>query len=259
MSTTSVKPSGKASTRTSQSRRSKGTSAVGHGQRRTYVVDEILADVFRGKLKAGERLVIQGLAKRFKMSQTPIREALVTLEGIGIVDSAPNCGAVVRRVTANDVREVCQVRQALECSAVQSACGRIDLATLHDLAASFKKRSKASVPKRPSAEVTRKSVALAQKLDCQLHDLIADSCGNRFLSKELGRLKLLFRGFRDVSWDRRSTSDLLRLAEEAREHFAIVDALIACDAQTASLAMAKHIQSGERYWSRGMDNREINS
>ena len=73
----------------------------------------------------GERLVIQDLATRFGVSHTPIREALVTLEGVGIIDLAPNRGAVVRRVTAVDVREVCQVRRALECEAVRRASGRI--------------------------------------------------------------------------------------------------------------------------------------
>ena len=38
-------------------------------------------------------------------------------------------------------------------------------------------------------------------MDSRLHDLIADSCGNAFLAKEIGRLKILFRVFRDVAWE----------------------------------------------------------
>ena len=59
--------------------------------------------------------MIHALAKRYQVSPTPIREALVALEANGILDLVPNCGAIVRKVTAADVREICQVRRALEC------------------------------------------------------------------------------------------------------------------------------------------------
>lgn len=222
-------------------------------------MEQLLTDIFQGRLKAGEHLVIQGLARRFGMSPTPIREALVTLEGIGIVDIQPNCGAVVRRVSEVDVREVCQVRRALECTAVRLACGRIDLQELHELAEAFRERI--GSPRRPAVNANgngRRSlqhdVDRARQLDSRLHDLIAESCGNRYLSRELGRLKLLFRTFRDVAWDRRATKDLLRFSEEAREHLAIVEALISNDAAAASRAMAAHIRSGVKYWSRGLPN-----
>ena len=41
--------------------------------------------------------------------------------GIGIIDLLPNRGAVVRRVTISEVREVCQVRRVLECEAARRA------------------------------------------------------------------------------------------------------------------------------------------
>src|SRR5205085_920465 len=81
-------------------------------------------DVFQGRLRAGAHLVTQQLAERFGVSHTPVREALIALAGIGLIDRLPNRGAVVRRVTATDVREVCQVRRALECLATRSACAR---------------------------------------------------------------------------------------------------------------------------------------
>ena len=234
---------------------SSNTNGIDHGQRRKVVVEQLLADIFQGKVKAGERLVIQSLATRFGVSQSPIREALVTLEGIGIVDIEANRGAVVRRVTETEVKEVCQVRRALECAAVRLACGRIDLSELNDLAEAFrkgtKKRSAAARKRSPAA--VKKDINTARTLDSRLHDLIAESCGNHFLSRELGRLKLLFRSFRDVSWDKRLTeSDLARFAEEAREHLTIVEALLEGDAKAASKAMSRHIRMGVKYWSRGL-------
>src|SRR5579864_2614182 len=78
-----------------------------HGLRRQTIVQSLLTDVFQGKLRAGQRLITQELAERFGVSHTPIREALIALAGIGIVDLLPNRGAVVRKVSADEVREIC--------------------------------------------------------------------------------------------------------------------------------------------------------
>ncbi len=90
-------------------------------------------------------------------------------------------------------------------------------------------------------------------MDNRLHDLIAASCGNRFLAQELSRLKVLFRAFRDVAWEQEEArNDFHRLAEEASEHLAIVEGLLAGDADAAAGAMAQHIRTGARYWGRTM-------
>ncbi|HEV3256953.1 MAG TPA: GntR family transcriptional regulator [Gemmataceae bacterium] len=218
-----------------------------HGLRRQTLVEALLADVFQGRLRAGEHLVTQDLAERFGVSQTPIREALIAVAGIGIIDLLPNRGAIVRRVTPNEVHEVCQVRRVLECEATRSACGRIDLAELHALSAGLE-RLMSLKPRSQAGFIDE-----ARVLDSRLHDLIADSCGNAFLAKELGRLKILFRAFRDVAWERyEARNDFHRLAEESGEHLAIVQALQAGDAKEAARAMARHIRSGARYWSRAL-------
>jgi DNA-binding GntR family transcriptional regulator len=210
-------------------------------------VQSILADVFEGRLHAGQHLGTQELAGRFGVSHTPVREALVALAGIGIIDLLPNRGAVVRPVTARDVWEICQVRRALECEATRRACGRIELAELHALAAELRRLRSL---KHSSAA---RFIEEARVVDSRLHDLIAASCGNAFLRKELGRLKILFRGFRDVSYTRHEArNDCHRLAEEAGEHLAIVEALLAGDRKEGARAMARHIKSGVKYWTRAM-------
>jgi DNA-binding GntR family transcriptional regulator len=219
------------------------------GQRRQTIVQSLLADVFQGRLRAGEHLVTQELAERFGVSHTPIREALITLAGIGIIDLLPNRGALVRRISPHEVREVCQVRRALECEAARSACGRIDLAELHALAEDLRRM----IARRPRAGM--RFIAEARAVDSRLHDLIAESCGNVFLAQEIARLKTLFRAFRDVAWEcSEARNDFHRLAEEAHEHLAIVEALLAGGAKEASKAMARHIRSGARYWSRALPN-----
>jgi DNA-binding FadR family transcriptional regulator len=77
------------------------------------------------------------------------------------------------------------------------------------------------------------------------------------LANEIGRLTILFRAFRDVAWDHdQARRDYRRLAEEAREHLAIVDALAEGDRRAASRAMSRHIRSGMKYWTRAFTDRD---
>lgn len=217
------------------------------GQRRQVIVESLLAEVFTGRLRAGQHLVTQDLAERFGVSHTPIREALIALAGVGVIDLLPNRGALVRQVTAKDVREVCQVRRVLECEATRLACGRIGLEELETIAAELTKLLASADRSDP------KFIEQARALDSRLHDLVASSCGNDFLAAELSRLKLLFRAFRDVSWAYdKARNDYRRLAGECHEHLAIVEALLADDAKAAARAMSQHIRSGVKYWTRSI-------
>jgi DNA-binding GntR family transcriptional regulator len=216
-----------------------------HGLRRQAIVQSLLAEVFEGRLRAGKHLVTQDLADRFGVSHTPIREALIALAGIGIIDLLPNRGAVVRLVTETDVREICQVRLVLEREATRSACGRADAAVLRVLAADIE-----SLMARPPS-LEGDYIKEARAVDSRLHDLIASSCGNAFLANELGRLKILFRAFRDVAY----THDETRIAsgrfvDESREHLAIVEAMLAGDRTAAGRAISRHILTSVEHWSR---------
>jgi DNA-binding GntR family transcriptional regulator len=217
-----------------------------HGLRRQAIVESLLRDIVQGRLRSGCHLVTQSLAKRFGVSHTPIREALIALTGIGVVDLLPNRGAIVRRVTPRDVFEICEVRRALECQAVRTACGQIDPAELESLRSELE-RLIAVKPPRP------RFIEEARAVDSRLHDTIAASCGNAFLANELTRLKTLFRAFRDVAWEmEEARNDFRRLTGEAHEHLAIVDALISGDRLAAVRAMSRHIKTGREYWSRAL-------
>src|SRR5262245_28930553 len=101
------------------------TAAFNHGRRRQSISQAVLTEIFHGRLRAGQRLITQNLADRFGVSHTPIREALIELAALGIIDLLPNRGAVVRPVTARDVLEVCEVRRVLECEATRNASGKM--------------------------------------------------------------------------------------------------------------------------------------
>jgi DNA-binding GntR family transcriptional regulator len=222
-----------------------------HGLRRQTIVASLLADVFAGRLRAGQHLITQELATRFGVSHTPIREALIAIAGLGVVDLQPNRGAVVRRVTSRDVTEVCHVRRLLECEAVRLACGRIDSDELQSLTDGLTRQNqhRLDTGSGVAGAEHRRFIEEARALDSRLHDVIAASCGNAFLVHELSRLKTLFRAFRDVSWEHdEARNDYHRLAVESREHLAIVAALAAGDGAAASRAMSRHIMAGAASW-----------
>jgi DNA-binding GntR family transcriptional regulator len=230
-----------------------GGASPARGQRRSSIVEAMLADIFAGQLQAGERLVTDRLAARYAVSHTPIREALITLAGIGLIDLLPNRGAVVRSLSRKEVREVCGVRRALECEAVRRAAKRIPQADLKPLAEAFQRLSSVAPDGSGVVDDGEAIFAEARQRDSELHDLIAAHCDNDFLRAELNRLKLLFRAFRDGSYSVVAAArDFRRIPEEAREHLAIVEALLSGDATLAVSMLGRHIRQGVKYWSRGL-------
>jgi DNA-binding GntR family transcriptional regulator len=207
---------------------------VNRGSLRPQVTSRILAAVFEGRFRPGQRLVVQRLAELYGVSPTPVREALVELAGLRIVDLLPNRGAVVRPFGPPEVRDITQVRRVLEAEAARSACGRADpreLAALdHELT------RLAGLPRNEEWDRD------ARAADTWLHGLIAQACGNARLTAEINRYLTLVRTLRDVS-HRRDAWTNYRRTDDIAEHQAIVRALLARDAEEAARAMLRHIDS----------------
>lgn len=82
---------------------------------RERYVAEILRDaILRGDLKPGEKLDQSGIAKRLRVSRTPVRNALLILSNEGLVEMAPHLGAVVSQISAEEVEEIYFLRGILE-------------------------------------------------------------------------------------------------------------------------------------------------
>jgi DNA-binding GntR family transcriptional regulator len=101
--------------------------------------------ILDGHIAPGTRLREESLAAAYRVSRTPIREALIVLGGSGLVQLERNRGATVLALSATDVREVYQIRAVLEAEAASLAATRLtaeqldrldrscdELATLHD-------------------------------------------------------------------------------------------------------------------------------
>ena len=78
------------------------------------IARDIERDIFRGRLRPGEKLREEELAERFRASRHHIREALGRLVRVGIVVRERNRGASVRRFTGDEMRQIYEVREILQ-------------------------------------------------------------------------------------------------------------------------------------------------
>ncbi|QVQ53332.1 GntR family transcriptional regulator [Spiractinospora alimapuensis] len=83
--------------------------------------DALVERIVTGELAAGERLVETRLAADFGTSQTPVREALRELEGIGLVEVVPRRGTFVLPFVEQTLKESYVVRASLEETATRLA------------------------------------------------------------------------------------------------------------------------------------------
>ena len=201
---------------------------LSRGAMRHELAMRLLGEIFSGQIPAGKRLQVVDLTTRFGTSSTPVREALIELSGIGVVDFVHNRGVVVRPFGPEQLREIYQIRRLLETEATRMACGRIEQATLAELKVVFVDLSK---PRRSQEWHLAERTA-----DQNLHAIIAQQCGSKRLAEEIQRYDAMVQTTRDViGYNRRN------LLESVEQHLAIVEALISGDATAAADAMALHV------------------
>jgi DNA-binding GntR family transcriptional regulator len=207
---------------------------VSRGSLRAQVAARLVTGVFAGNLRSGQRLVVQQLAKTYEVSPTPVREALVEMASLGLVDLLPNRGAIMRPFGPAEVSEISQIRRLLETEATRNACGRIPPDELSAL--DLELRRLLVLPRDQTWDRD------ARAADTRLHGLIAESCGNLRLAVEIGRYLVLFRALRDVCHLRDAGTNYAR-ADDVPEHLAIIRPLLEADAKGAAQAMDRHIRS----------------
>lgn len=147
---------------------------------RDVVFNTLRQAILRGELKPGERLMEIQLANKLGVSRTPIREAIRKLELEGLVLMIPRKGAEVAEITEKNLRDVLEVRAALEELAVQLACVRIDEEGIEHL----KKVAKDFEATLDSGDITRIAEA-----DVAYHDVIYFATDNRRLIQLLNNLR----------------------------------------------------------------------
>ncbi|GAA3299131.1 GntR family transcriptional regulator [Dactylosporangium vinaceum] len=94
------------------------------GRSQAAILDDLRACILDGDVPPGSPIPVDAVAAAFGVSRIPVREALMTLIGEGLVDHRPNLGYRVAKLTAEEFGEIYLVREALETAAMRVAVGR---------------------------------------------------------------------------------------------------------------------------------------
>lgn len=189
----------------------------------------IKKDILAGRLKPGEHLPLEETAQSLGVSTTPVRDAFGLLAVDGLVEWRPRRGAFVANLTAREVEEIYQVREFLECCALEYALqkGGPAIAEMQELTARI-----AAAPVGDE----RAGVHARAELDVRFHSLPIRCVDNSRLSEIHASLSSII-----TIGAAACPLTAARAAEVSAEHQAVVDALGKGDLQGARAAMCTHL------------------
>lgn len=196
------------------------------------VFEAILSLLLDDKISTGSPLSIDGLAKRFKVSSTPVREALARLEATGMVRREALRGyKVAPEPTASDVAALLTSRQILEPACTGIASANTSEALVADL-----ERFHHDLEASRQGGDTFAGYRAYWKADEGFHRRIVEATDNEFLLRAYTSIEGSIQRFRlmvhnDMSGD-----------HTVQEHEAIIDAIKAGNPEAATAAMARHIE-----------------
>lgn len=184
--------------------------------------------ILSGKIEQGDPIIESEIADRLSISRTPIREALKKLNAEGYVDTIPNRGCFVKKITARDVLDVMQIREALEGMAARLACERISNKELDEVSSHFPAFDK---------RLEESDYMKAYQAGSILHEFLILNSGNLLLKEQLELLQERISRAVQIS-----TLVPGRYINAHREHKEILDALYEKDPDMAEKKMRYHIE-----------------
>jgi DNA-binding GntR family transcriptional regulator len=184
-------------------------------------------DIWAGRLEPGSRLVESDLTARFAVSRGPVREGLRRLSADGLIEHWPHRGAVVRRLTEREIRELFLIRIEMEALAARLAAA----------AQAPERRARFVAAIEPIYSDVPRNARNYLMENAAFHDAVmalADNIELRNLAIRL-QLPLIMAQAGDVM-----TPSVLEAS--VREHRAIAEAIFERDPGAASARMREHLE-----------------
>jgi DNA-binding GntR family transcriptional regulator len=208
------------------------TGSVGAIPLRTAaVLEAITRAILTGELPPGRSLVETELAAALGVSKTPVREALKTLAGTGLVTMSPYRGATVRAIDDATARQIYDMRLLLEPEAVRRAVAHssANRGPGGMLAAAREALERADAAPDQAAR------SLANR---EFHRALYLDCGNPLLTGALDNLRDQTALISVAAWQQAPS-----WRQEAGEHRGILAAAAGGDAERAAGLLAAHISA----------------
>ena len=200
---------------------------------RDIVFKTLREAIVTGDLKPGERLMEIKLANELGVSRTPVREAIRKLEIEGLVNMTARKGAEVAPINARDLKEVLEIRRALEGLACQLACQHgteEEVEALREVNANIKQA------------VAENEIEKITDLDVKFHEKICEMSRNSRLVVTLSRLKEHIYRYR-LEYIR----DLKNKNTIVDEHEKIIQDLLKKNEKGVKKDIEHHIETQEKY------------
>lgn len=206
----------------------------------------IRSRIISGEYGSGDALATKRLAEVIGVSRTPIRDALRQLEAEGLVQINPRHEARVKRADLNSIRDIWELRIALETHAAALAAKRHraeDIERIERPLVIAKEALKAFTPTTNERSKRNNHLKFAES-DVQFHLAIAEASGNHLIKNELNRIRVIH----DVVLP--SSSKIMKPHQVRpkqdyhrilRNHRTILDSIRQRDEMKAFVAMKEHL------------------
>jgi DNA-binding GntR family transcriptional regulator len=198
--------------------------------KKNIVYEALKKRIIANSLKPGEPLNEGVLSKEMKISKTPVREALQQLERDGFVENVPGRGCFVSRISFQDVKELFETREILECEVIRRAALKGDPERIEGVRKKFEFLES-------NGEKTPKSQF---KAGDRIHAYLFESFGNNRLNEIYRRLLEHVERIRIYFFTQTREE---RSEESYKEHLEILDALASGDSDRAEKAMRAHLRN----------------
>jgi DNA-binding GntR family transcriptional regulator len=183
--------------------------------------------IVSGALQPGERLDEAELAARFKVSRTPVREALKALIATGLLEVKARQGVMVATISIPILLEMFQMMAALEGLCAKLAARRATVA---------QKASLREIHARLTEALAGSDPESFYDINSEFHDLLYDAAHTHFLAGQTRALRK-----RVAAYRRHVTHQPGRMAATIGEHQRILDAIERADPEAAFKAASEHV------------------
>jgi len=191
------------------------------------VYEWLLAAIRSGRLRPGQPLREEVLARQLRCSRTPVREALQRLRVEGYLQRGRRRGLTVAEPTQEELLDLCVVRETLEGLAARLAARGITTSEVYFLEELCRDMEQA---------LQREDLQELARLNAEFHAVIWRAARNRYLARELQRIWLLI--------TRQPVTTLGypgRAREALDEHRALLEAIREGDADRAEQLARQHM------------------
>jgi len=196
------------------------------------LVETLRDEIIRGDFVPGQYLRLEEIAARFDVSTMPVREALRDLEAEGLVTIFPHRGAIVTKLSADELQDIYDIRVTLEEMATRLAVPLMTKATLTELI---------SLVEQIENHIS--DVATLVKLNHQFHLTLYAASGRRHLCELIRMLRYRTQHYLHLFI---VESELGHLPQSKGEHRAILEACKRGDAEQAAALMREHVAEAGR-------------